>query len=255
MNYAVIQKLAKASKIICKIMRIFLIVGFVVSLIGMSIIFALPDFISVNIGGDMMFSIDIEKLNIGMTNEEYKDAIEEGLANTPVSERPDSITVTENGVTMEIADAEAVSMGLRDVGFLILEALFIMAASYVVLLFVGRLAKSLSLGTTPFTEANIKHLRNIGIAALCATYVPGIIMMIIGSIEKIDVGGFSPNITHAVMILLYITLVFIFRYGVTLEKAKAEAVSASAEALFGGTYTPESDTNDETDGDADGESL
>ena len=65
MNYSVIQKLGKASKIILKIMRIFLIIGFVLTFIGMVTLFAMPDFMSVSVGGNVTVEMDKEKMPLG----------------------------------------------------------------------------------------------------------------------------------------------------------------------------------------------
>ena len=149
-----VNKLGNVGNIIVRIMKVFVIIGFVLTLIGAIAVMALPkNLIKMDLGSTADITIDVSGMGATL-DEAGKEAMMQGLfdgmdedatgtsmsLNGSVYE-PVKAEVTDTGMFVEAA-VDTYSVELGDLGIVCALGMITLAALFVTLLFAGRLCKA-----------------------------------------------------------------------------------------------------------------
>lgn len=237
-----VNKLSRAMDIIAKIMMVFVILGFVLSLVGTIVLASFSDK-TIEITGDV-----ITKFSITSDNEKIADALRDS-ANYQTEDS--QMRPSESGA--EITEITTWGLNFHDLRLFLIDGMIVLACLFTGLFFFSKLAKHLSKSETPFTMETVKLLKTLGIviiaAFLVATVMNDILLSNISLLKANSINmSFEINVSYIIYILAYIALIKIFKYGAGLEEEKAAAAAEAGAAQT--RELPES-----TDGDAGGSNL
>lgn len=215
-NVKKIKGLGKAIKIIASILCALLIVGFVfVTIFGVSLIVMPSQTLKITANGnfDVSASMPIFEKLVGVEDTDYEG----------VSVKMEGDTISATGAF----NNETYEFGVNKLGFLVLSALAYIICAFIVMFFVEKLGKEISKSETPFTDSVIKYLKCIGFSLLALTFIPEIVtslsMMIVFPQLPTSI-SLNVNATLIVLALLFIMLIYIFQYGVALQKESDETL-------------------------------
>ena len=210
-----IRRLGGIVGTILKICRIFVMIGIISLLVASLMIIALPDrMITLNMVNQTVVEMDFSGV-MDESLEDYADQIMEEAAGMG------EVTVGENGLTVESPPVTA-SVSNRQLGALLWIEMVELIGLYIVMTFAGKFAQTLALADVPFSEESIAQLKTVGFALLGWAIVPGLIGSIISAAVGFSGGamglGGGIDLGMVVVILLYLMLIYIFQYGLTLYK-------------------------------------
>lgn len=235
-----INKLGKISNIIVRICKIFVILGFVLMILGAIITAIIPKGL---ISMDMGATADI-KLNFGLfenvMTEEDKEEFIESFHNTFSEDKDFNMTMGVNGVQYEYDGltvdmnnlvmsmrgvVETYTIDLNDLVVIFIMGLISLIALYVSLVYAGRLSRAFRDCQSPFEESIIKSLNH-----LAFSLVPWVLM---NSIENsITESIFTNNmqimlgVDLGVLVIIFFIfiLAYIFKYGAVLQQESDETL-------------------------------
>ena len=232
-----INKLGNVGDVIVKIMKILVVIGFVLTLIGAITVMILPkNLMKLDLGAKADITLNVSEL-VGTLDEagkeallqEFYDGLNEETAGVSMNLNGSeyetvSAQVTDTGLFMETA-VETYSVELGDLGIVCVLGIITLAALFVSLLFAGRLCKAFRDCESPFEENVVKQLN-----ALAYSLLPWVIL---GSLtETITNGIFTNNFNlmigvdmGMVLIIIFIfVLAYIFKYGAVLQQESDETL-------------------------------
>ena len=215
-NVRKIKGLGKAIKIIASILSVVLIVCFVFTAIfGVSLIVMPKQTLKITANGnfDVSASMPIFEKMIAPEDTDYE--------NVSFSVKGDTISASGS------FNDETFEFGVNKLGFLVLSILAYIICMFLVMLFVEKLGKEISKSESPFTEGVVKYLKCIGFSLLALTFIPETISSIAMKIVFSQMPySISLNINFAMVILalLFIMLIYIFQYGIGLQKQSDETL-------------------------------
>ena len=232
-----INKLGNVGDVIIKIMKILVIIGFVLTLIGAITVMVLPkNLMKLDLGAKADITLNVSEL-VGTLDEagkeamlqEFYDGLNEENAGVSMNLNGSeyeavSAQVTDTGLFME-TEVATYSVELRDLGIVCVLGIITLAALFVSLLFAGRLCKAFRDCESPFEENVVKQLN-----ALAYSLLPWVIL---GSLtETITNGIFTNNFNlmigvdmGMVLIIIFIfVLAYIFKYGAVLQQESDETL-------------------------------
>ncbi len=232
-----INKLGNVGDVIVKIMKILVVIGFVLTLIGAITVMILPkNLMKLDLGAKADITLNVSEL-VGPLDDaekqallqEFYDGLNEETAGVSMNLNGSeyetvSAQVTDTGLFMETA-VETYSVELGDLGIVCVLGIITLAALFVSLLFAGRLCKAFRDCESPFEENVVKQLN-----ALAYSLLPWVIL---GSLtETITNSIFTNNFNlmigvdmGMVLIIIFIfVLAYIFKYGAVLQKESDETL-------------------------------
>ncbi len=244
-----INKVGKYSAIVAIICRILLIMGMVISLLGLVLCLILPkDLVKVSTAGTMRMKIDYGVFGIDVFEEELRNMEEmkdwmaqggdvrvdtvqsvvgvDGLTLSADGQTyiPTSVTVEDGVVTMDMTSGE-VSIGIRDVAVLIALAMVSVAMTLVTVIFAERLCKAFRDCQSPFEENVIKKMQQLAVALIPWTVVSSIAESVLNSaVSNRMQWSFSLDMGVVLVVLIVLVLVYIFRYGAVLQQESDETL-------------------------------
>ncbi len=231
-----INKLGNVGNIIVRIMKIFVIIGFVLTLVGAIAVMALPkNLIKLDLGATADITIDVSEF--GPLNEEGKEAMMQGFFDG-MDEGEADVSMNLNGSEYETVNAEVTETGMfvesavdtysvefRDIGIVCILGAVTLVALFVTLLFAGKLCRAFKDCESPFEENVVRKL-----TALAYSLLPWVVL---GSLtESITESIFTNNFNlmigvdlGMVLIILFIfVLAYIFKYGAVLQQESDETL-------------------------------
>ena len=230
-----INKLGNVGNIIVRIMKVFIIIGFVLTLIGAIAVIALPkNLVKMDLGSTADITVDVS--GFGPLDEKGKEEMLQGFfggmdeveggsmsLNGSVYE-PVKVETTDTGMFVE-TEVETYSIELKDFGVVCVLGMITLAALYITLIFAGKLCQAFRDCESPFEEKVVKQL-----SALAYSLLPWIIL---GSLtESITESIFTNNFDimigvdlGMVLIIIFIfVLAYIFKYGAVLQQESDETL-------------------------------
>ena len=232
-----INKLGNVGNIIVRVMKILVIIGFVLTLVGAITVMALPNnLMKLDLGAKADITLDVSELT-GTLDEAGKEALLQGFYdglnedNAGVSMNLNgseyetiSVEATDTGLFVE-SEVETYSVELRDLGIVCVLGMVTLCALFVSLLFAGKLCQAFRDCESPFEEKVVKQLN-----AFAYSLLPWVIL---GSFtESITESIFSNNFNlmigvdlGMVLIIIFIfVLAYIFKYGAVLQQESDETL-------------------------------
>ena len=206
-----VQRGAAFGFVVVKIMRILLLIAIVAMIAGLVFLaLANENDLPLDAVKDGKLVLDMQDLDLSQLN---LDSI------------PDIGGLIKDGVlTLDLKDAKLALLMLMGAGVLAL------AATYALLLIVGKLFKHMKKEDTPFTAGNIRRLRLLGILYI-VFWACGIALSYFVASEFIrrlalpaDKVNLSTNLSSLLIALIFFFLARLFSFG----KAQGEALQAAA---------------------------
>ncbi len=230
-----INKLGNVGNIIVRIMKVFVIIGFVLTLIGAIAVMALPkNLVKIDLGSTADINVDVSEF--GPLDEEGREEMLQGFfggmdeveggsmsLNGSVYE-PVNVEMTDTGMLVE-AEVDTYSIELKDFGVVCVLGMITLAALLVTLLFAGKLCQAFRDCESPFEENVVKRLN-----AVAYSLLPWVVL---GSLtESIAESIFTNNFNimigvdlGMVLIIIFIfVLAYIFKYGAVLQQESDETL-------------------------------
>ncbi len=236
-----INKLGNVSNIIVRIMKIFLIIGLVFTVLGTIITMVLPkDLITMEMSATADVMVDVSSFGVAFT-EEDKEAFAEGMYAGLTDEDEAEIQQMKmdvNGIVYEADEilVEDSAIGVRgtvdtytvefgDLRVVLILAIVTIAALYVTLVFAGRPCRAFRDCQSPFEEGVVKNLN-----CLAYSLFPWVVMNSI--MNSITESIFTNNVQMVLgvdlgvvmVILLIFVLAYIFKYGAVLQQESDETL-------------------------------
>jgi len=231
-----INKLGNVGNIIVRIMKIFVIIGFVLTLIGAIAVMALPkNLVKIDLGSTADITVDVTGM-VSSLDEAGKEEMLQGFfggmdeveggsmsLNGSVYE-PVNVEMTDTGMLVE-AEVDTYSIELKDFGVVCVLGMITLAALLVTLLFAGKLCQAFRDCESPFEENVVKRLN-----AVAYSLLPWVVL---GSLtESIAESIFTNNFNimigvdlGMVLIIIFIfVLAYIFKYGAVLQQESDETL-------------------------------
>jgi len=232
-----INKLGNVGNIIVKIMKVFVIIGFVLTLLGTIVVMALPkNLFKMDLGSTADIIIDVSGM-VGTLDETGKEAMLQGFYDG-LEEEDAGVSINVNGSEYETVNAEVTDTGmyveaavdtysieLGDFGIVCTLGAVTLVALFITLFFAGKLCQAFRDCESPFEEKVVKQLN-----ALAYSLLPWVVL---GSLtESISESIFTNNFNlmigvdlGMVLIILFIfVLAYIFKYGAVLQQESDETL-------------------------------
>ena len=222
-----INGLGKAGEIIARIIRVFLIIGFVGVIAGLVILLVLPKNLArIEIGTDVGVQIDLSGFK-ELTEEEQQQAregLEKAMAEPDEDGGITGYEVDGSRITVHVGMNEK-SFGLRSlIGPMIVSLLYI-AASYVTLRFIGQLCAAFRDCRSPFDGNVILRMRNFAFSLIPWAVLSMISDSILSKTAfSVSSFGIHANLGTVLLVLLILGLCQIFRYGAELQQEHDETL-------------------------------
>ena len=222
-----INGIGQAGEIIARIIRVFLIVGFVGIIIGLIATLIVPkNMVHLHVGTDVDVRIDLS--GIKTLSEEEQQEVRSGLSEA-MREGDEDGTVTG----YEVSESEIkVRIGVKDMEFGLRSLIGVMivgmlytAASYVTLWFVGLLCRAFRNCHSPFDEEVIRRMRNFAFSlipwAVLSMISDSIVSRSLFNASRFEIGI---NLGTALLVLLILGICRIFTYGAELQREHDETL-------------------------------
>lgn len=236
-----INKLGNISNIIVRIMKIFLIIGLVFTVLGTIITMVLPkDLITMEMSATADVMVDVSSFGVTFT-EEDKESFAAGMYAGLTDEDEAEIQQMKMDVNGSVYEADEIlvedsAIGVRgtvdtytvefgDLRVILILAIITIAALYVTLVFAGRLCRAFRDCHSPFEEGIVKNLN-----CLAYSLFPWVVMNSI--MDSISESIFTNNMQMVLgvdlgvvmVILLIFVLAYIFKYGAVLQQESDETL-------------------------------
>ena len=232
-----INKLGNVGNIVVRIMKIFVILGLVLTLAGAIAVMALPkNLVKLDLGATADITVDVTGM-VSSLDEAGKEAMLQGFFDG-LDEEDAGVSMNLNGSEYETVSAEVTDTGmyvesevetysieLRDLGIVCVLGMITLIALFISLLFAGKLCQAFRDCESPFGENVVKQLN-----ALAYSLLPWVIL---GSLtESISESIFTNNFNlmigvdmGMVLIIIFIfVLAYIFKYGAVLQQESDETL-------------------------------
>lgn len=227
-----INKVGKIGSIFTIILKIFIIIGIVGTLIGTIIFSVIPkELLTANVDSNILFTVDTSSLG-ELTDKEVEDVQKE--IKTTFQENDDSafdslnaVNVTKTGLSLDFT-VKSTEFSAHNFIWLMLSALLYLIMTLITVFFIGSLCKAFQHCASPFEDSVIRKMK-----ALAYSLIPWVILtslfdsvangFLYGSlkIEGITVGI---NLNMVLTVLIILALSYIFQYGAVLQKESDETL-------------------------------
>ncbi len=222
-----INTIGKGASIVTIIAMIILVIGFVATLItGISMLFVPDDFISADVNADARIYIDGEKLPF-MFSGAIEDASKE-LNDVDVDFADFTLDITDNSKSGDeldfTMDMHLFNLDGSNLSFviglgLILSSL-ILVATYVILIFVYKLAREISICQSPFEENVVKRMKHFAFSM-----IPWAVLSCFGGSITNGVNiGINIDVVSILVVAMIFLLVYIFDFGAQLQRQADETL-------------------------------
>ena len=238
-----IHKIGKIGYVISVIMKVFLIVALVSTILGAVAVFGMgtADSIWMTKNTGQEITVDLAQLNQSWIEDGFLEIAEgvdiseaadatEGWSVVIDGQEVDSQTVTDYTLTDNIltvlTEDEPTVYSLREVRVVIILAMLEVIITMVGVFFVEKLFKAFRTCESPFEETIISNMKNSTIFLLIWSVLSTTIS---GAIESILIGqGVSivvgVDLGYLLIILALIALTYIFKYGAVLQQESDETL-------------------------------
>lgn len=230
-----INKVGHVGAILSKIIKVFLVIGFVGAIIGEVALFVLPkDLFNVTINGSIVLTIDgtsLAKFGRGASAEDWQREVEKFAASGSLEINDDDYSFSglnyENGKYILEGNANDVTkINIVKIRAAVALAIVLIACTYVLMTFVNRLCKEIELCSTPFSTEVINALTRFSYALLAYVLAGGIMGSIISAlVGNVDTSiSINLNLTTALIALAVYALTVVFKYGAILQQESDETL-------------------------------
>ena len=224
-----INKIGKAGTVISTIIQVFLIIGLVGVIIGAAVLLSIPsDLFSFRIesGGTMEFDVNgIPEEGLKFFSKDIKNSfVDVNFNMNGIDYKAVNTVVNGSHISTDLEGRSNVITPTR-IGIVVAAAGVIVLLTFVVMIFIKKLCKSIRDCESPFDQAIIKNLECCAWALVPWVFVSGISENVIKSALT---GGknmlFSVNLSTVLVILLIFALTYIFKYGAQLQTESDETL-------------------------------
>ena len=224
-----INKIGKAGTIISTIMQIILIIGLVGVILGAAILLSIPsDMFSFRIesSGSMEFDVNgIPEEGLKFFSKDLKESfVNVDFNMNGIDYKATNTVVNGSHISTEVEGNSNVITPTR-LGIVVAAAGVIVLLTFVVMLFIKKLCKSIRDCESPFDQAIIKNMECCAWALIPWIFVSGISENVI---KAALTGGknmlFSVDLSTVLVILLIFGLTYIFKYGAQLQTESDETL-------------------------------
>ena len=197
-----IKNLSKAIRIISKICRVFLVIGFAFTILSSILLLAIgKDYFVLEVGADPSYKME---LNIGIDLREMD--IPGGLT--------DNIEIGENYIKVGL-DNINFRVNNYQIGVSLWAYAIETVALYAVFLFVGKLFKTFEDSVQLFTAEAYNNIKNLGISLIVWAIVPPFMAQILtqtmSNTESLINVSSKINLESAIFTLVYIIILNVFK--------------------------------------------
>jgi len=231
-----INKVGHIGLILSKIVRGFLIAGFVGTIIGEIALCAMPsELFSVTVGGIVEGTVSkkgIVKLTGNNTTEEEITAeVEKGalmIANGSFDIDDEEYAINEfrnegNNIAFSGAAKSPKTISVVTIRWTVALAALMIVISFVLFMYIGKLCKALEECESPFSETVIKSLNTFSYVLLGYVVVGGVTGAAVGGLVA-GSGSFNINLSTVLVALAVYVLTVIFKYGAILQQESDETL-------------------------------
>lgn len=233
-----INKVGKIGTVIMTILKVLLIIGMVITIVGSVVLYILPnDIFTANMTMNMDMKIDVssfvaggdKKENVGASN--IGEVLKEEFAKDPE-------TNGTKDMKLEVLDCDGYEVSVRGImdvmkislhrcAFGVAALLIYLIASFVSVMFAGRLTKALRDCRTPFEETVIKALKCFAYSLIPWAFISCIVENIgnrIWSMSYVPQFSFSVNASIILIVLVVLGIAYVFQYGAVLQQESDETL-------------------------------
>lgn len=230
-----INKLGKVGYVLSIIVRVFVIIALVGTIIGTIILSIMPkDSVKLAWGGDIRIEVDVpallDKFNIPNGDEKVQKEIDKVIESGNFSlNNTDYIFAdvsSDNGKV--ILNAEAGNpriINLSDIRNITIVAVVYLVLFLVTIIFVGKLCKAVRDCRSPFEENVISRITKLAFAMIPWTIADSVSQNLFdvfsGNTSSLN---FSVNIGMIITVLVIFALAFVFKYGAALQQESDETL-------------------------------
>ena len=224
-----INVIGKICRIISMVIIVLLMIGAAASLITSVVLIVIPqDGLQADVSGTAKVEVYgqlIDKLPDGVIKD-IAQGIQDGTAKINInSNRVNGITQSENGIVMD-ASGEIMHLTFRRIGFALLASSVVIGLLIYVFIMLRRLMKEFEKCDSPFSDGVIKAMTGFAISLIPYTVLKPMLTKLSGSFltsGNINI-DFSLDLSMAFSALVIILLIFIFKYGASLQKESDETL-------------------------------
>lgn len=224
-----INVLGKICRIISMIIIVCLMIGASASLITSLALIIMPqDGLQADVTGSAKVEVYgklIEKIPDGVLKNIAK-SIQEGSTKIRInSNKVNELTETEDGIVLD-ADGELMHLTFRKLGLALLMASLIIGLLIYVFIMLRRLMKEFETCDSPFSDGVVRSMTGFAISLIPYTVLKPMLSKMATSLltsGNVEV-DFSLDLSMAFSALVIILLIFIFKYGASLQKESDETL-------------------------------
>lgn len=224
-----INKVGKFGDVFTLIIKIFLGIGIVGSLIGFIAMLVLPeDFINVKLRGKAEVYSNLAVFNVNFSDnkkEEIRNEIMDGSFD--VNEDNYVINNVEVGDSSIIIDAgaEIGTIKTRSIAASIGIAIVYEVLTMITFIFIGRLCKAFRYCETPFSEDVIKKMNQLAVSLVPWIVVGSLAkILILATIKSSSRVVLSLNFSAVLAVVIILMISYIFKYGAILQQESDETI-------------------------------
>ncbi len=182
--------------------------------------------IDANALGGVITQEDLDQIQKDLENG-TKTKIDSGLVDVNIGgDDLESVAVekTENGIKV-IGDAKTHQMNFREMAYFLLALTALLAMTQVTLYFIGFLCKAFRDCQSPFEENVTKKMRNLAFALIPWTVASSLSDIIVNNVIKnSNTIALSVNLGMVIVVLVVFMLSYIFKYGAILQQESDETL-------------------------------
>lgn len=234
-----INKVGKIGTVIITILKVLLIIGMVVTVVGSVLLYIIPDDIfTADMTMNMDMKIDVSSL---VSKGDKTETLEEQNVGEQLKEefaKDPETNGTKDNMIIEVLDCDGNTILLRGIqgvmkislhrcAFGVAALLIYLVASFVSVMFAGRLTKALRDCRTPFEETVIKALKCFAYSLIPWAFISCIVDNIgnrIWSMSYMPQFSFSVNVSIILIVLVVLGIAYVFQYGAVLQQESDETL-------------------------------
>ena len=234
-----INKVGKIGTVIITILKVLLIIGMVVTVVRSVLLYIIPDDIFT---ADMTMNVDmkIDMASFVSKDDKIETWEEQNIEETLKKEfANDPETNGTNGdMKLEVLDCDGYAISVRGImdvmkislhrcAFGVAALLIYLIASFVSVMFAGRLTKALRDCRTPFEETVIKALKCFAYSLIPWAFISCIVDNIgnrIWSMSYMPQFSFSVNVSIILIVIVVLGIAYVFQYGAVLQQESDETL-------------------------------
>lgn len=224
-----INVIGKICRIISMIMIVCLMIGATVSLIASVVLIVMPqDGLQADVTGSAKVEV-YGSLADKIPDDVIKsiaESIQEGTAKLKInSNKVNNITQSDDGLTLD-ADGEVLHITFRRLGISLLLVSVIAGCLIYLFIMLNKLMKEFEVCDSPFCDGVVKAMTGFAISLIPYTVLKPSLLKIAGSVltaASVNI-DFSLDLSMAFSALVIILLIFIFKYGASLQKESDETL-------------------------------